>query len=150
MLFLKDLDTFLSQQNGLKLADVPILTISITCSENMYKGLYIPIHEEINILQAIHEGAIGAVISSKDKVPSHVPTHFPLFVTEDLIQTIQELLQNYYQKMKQEEWETMTNFIFYSEDILIKQYTSYDIAVDEQYVKILRIINQERKGGEKR
>lgn len=149
MLVFQDVEDVASLVQGLSIKDLMFEHVSITFHKEMRKGLYFPLNEEMNVLKAIDQGAIAAIIPVGCHNPKNTPNHFPIFTAEHPVKTYQQLLQNYYKKTKQEKWETMTKFTFYDESIQKPSFESLDITQNNHYNTIMALLNKglNDKGG---
>jgi hypothetical protein len=111
----------------------PALQFEMVTAEvdvDMPKGLFIPASNK-DLFAAIHKGAVASFWQNDEKIPAWMPNHFPLFVTDNIIEAVLGILDHYYYKTKQEEWGTMTKFIFRDKE-MSKLNT---ITNHQQYVK---------------
>lgn len=113
------------------------------------KGLFIPFEEGSGKLsQAIENGAIAALWDEKESIPSYTPNHFPIFITNDLLKGLKDMMELYIENisyMNQTRIE-VTNFLFLDEVRLKETESTYDIAVMSE--KILTVREQLQSGKE--
>ncbi|MGM0844505.1 MAG: hypothetical protein ACQEUT_05970 [Bacillota bacterium] len=131
MLSYTAVEKFASGSRGLKDNSLQFRIVTGEITEDMPKGLFIPSSGSV-LFQAIHRGAIGSLWPQSAEVPAWLPNHFPLFLTDNLTGTALSILDHYYYNLKQEEWGTMTNFIFRDEEMN----QLYKITNQDQYVEI--------------
>ncbi|OOP68232.1 hypothetical protein BWZ43_11520 [Heyndrickxia oleronia] len=131
MLSFNDVYHLSTHTRGIQQPDMKFDTVSIFSDELQAKGLFIPIHDK-NLDKAIENGAIAAVWLNNESLPNYTPNHFPVIFVDDLVSAFHQLCEEYTRKVKQEEYETMTKFIFYSPELLNAQAFTYDIAVEEE------------------
>lgn len=113
------------------------------------KGIFIPFEEGSgNLSQAIENGAIAALWDEKVSIPSYTPNHFPIFITNDLLKGLKDMMELYIENlcnMNQKQRE-LTNFLFLDDVRLKDTESTYDIAVMTE--KILDIKEQLQIGKE--
>ncbi|WP_456271625.1 hypothetical protein [Bacillus sp. AK031] len=144
MLTYKDIKKMTASSTGID--DPELLFESITAEADvpMPKGLFIPFSDE-ELFKSIHNGAVAAIWLKGRKLPAWLPNHFPLFITDNPIEDVLRILDDYYNNSKQEEWGKMTTFIFREEKGKL-----YKISEKEQYSRLKEIAEKSLllKGGE--
>jgi hypothetical protein len=145
MLRFTDVRKGASSYKGINDPGLSFEVVTGIADEPMPKGLYIPSSGR-ELFQAIHNGAIASFWQKDEKPPDWLPNHFPLFITDNIIEAVLTIMDDYYYKMKQEEWGTMTNLIFKNEE----KGKLYKITNQEQYLKLRDLAERSflLKGGE--
>lgn len=113
------------------------------------KGLFIPLEKESGRLnKAIENGAIAALWDERESIPSYTPNHFPIFITNDLLKGIKDMMELYIENISNKNviQKEMTNFLFLDEERLKGTESTYDIAVMAE--KILTVKEQLQIGKE--
>ncbi|TYR77614.1 hypothetical protein FZC79_02010 [Rossellomorea vietnamensis] len=111
MLSYADVENFVSESRGIKESGLNFSIVTGETTEDMPMGLFIPSSDR-DLFEAIHKGAIGSLWMKAAELPAWLPNHFPLFLTDNLTIAALTILDHYYYNTKQEEWGTMTKFIF--------------------------------------
>jgi hypothetical protein len=144
MLSYKDFKKISASSTGIDDPELLFKSITAEADEPMPKGLFIPFSDD-DLFKSIHNGAIAAIWPEGRKVPAWLPNHFPLFITDNPVEDVLRILDDYYYNSKQEEWGKMTNFIFREEKGKL-----YKISEQEQYsrLKELAVRSLSLKGGE--
>lgn len=145
-----DLVKLFSDIRGIKEADHLYITVTDNANAMQTRGLFIPLSEDSGeLLEAIANGAIAAIWDKKKQLPKYTPNHFPIFFTDNLIETVRELLKFYIEKIDGDKAEkmNMTNFVFLNKKLLKENKETYDIAVMlEKISKLNSNDNFERRG----
>ncbi|MEH7492988.1 hypothetical protein [Neobacillus niacini] len=145
-----DLVKLFSDIRGIKEADHLYITVTDNANAMQTRGLFIPLSEDSGeLLEAIANGAIAAIWDKKKQLPKYTPNHFPIFFTDNLIETVRELLKFYIEKIDGDiaEKMNMTNFVFLNKKLLKENKETYDIAVMlEKISKLNSNDNFERRG----
>ncbi|MFS0778738.1 hypothetical protein ABC255_22365 [Neobacillus sp. 3P2-tot-E-2] len=145
-----DLVKLFSDIRGIKEADHLYITVTDNANAMQTRGLFIPLSEDSGeLLEAIANGAIAAIWDKKKQLPKYTPNHFPIFFTDNLIETVRELLKFYIEKIDGDKAEkmNMTNFVFLNKKLLKENKETYDIAVMlEKISKLDSNDNFERRG----
>jgi len=111
--------------------DFLFYTVSDNASAPQPKGIFVPLSEQSGELkEALANGAIAAIWNKNRSVPRYTPTQFPLFLTDDPEEVVQNLLKLYLEKLDGETEEKMeiTKFDFLTRKFLNKNNETYDIA----------------------
>lgn len=121
--------------------DLYFSTFSLLADVEQPKGMYVPALGKASgeLKEAIANGAIGAIWSKKEELPSYTPNHFPVFYTNDLKEGIRNMIERYDEVVKKH--NNQTKFIFSKETSLNGNFETYDIAVIKEYLEHM-------KGGE--
>ncbi|WP_210363730.1 hypothetical protein [Bacillus sp. REN3] len=137
MLKYEDVSGMFPRTKGIVDPAIRFLTVSGFASVPQPKGLFVPVFENSGTLQeAIANGAIASLWSEKEPIPKYTPNHFPIFLTEDLLKGIEDLMRTYTDYLsQQEEFTAATNFIFHNKQLLNEKESSYDIAVMAEGLK---------------
>ncbi|RIW36318.1 hypothetical protein D3H55_05255 [Bacillus salacetis] len=134
-----------SGSRGIKDTALYFEMVTAEVGVDMPKGLYIPSSGK-DLFEAIHHGAVASFWRKDEKIPAWLPNHFPLFMTDNIIEAVLGILDHYYYNTKQEEWGKMTIFIFRDEEMGKLQ----TITNQNQYLKYRKSaeISLKLKGGE--
>jgi UDP-N-acetylmuramyl pentapeptide synthase len=127
-----DLVKLFSDKRGIKDADHLYITVTDDAKAIQTRGLFIPLSEDSGeLLEAIANGAIAAILDKKKQLPKYTPNHFPIFFTDNPIEAVRELLRFYIEKIDGDRAEkmNMTNFVFLNKKLLKENKETYDIAV---------------------
>lgn len=114
MLSYAGVEKFVSDSRGIKESSLNFSIVTGETTEDMPGGLFIPSSDR-ELFEAIHKGAIGSLWLKEAELPAWLPNQFPLFLTDNLTNAALTILDYYYYNTKQEEWGTMTKFIFKDE-----------------------------------
>jgi hypothetical protein len=145
MLGYSDVRSAASSVRGIDDSGLSFDVVTTESDKDMRKGLFIPSSGR-DLFDAIHKGAVASFWKKGEVLPAWVPNHFPLFITDNIIEAVLKIMDDYYYKTKQEEWGTMTKFIFRDEE----KGKLYQITNHEQYAE-LRDLSERAlllKGGE--
>ncbi|QQZ08034.1 hypothetical protein [Heyndrickxia vini] len=149
MLSFSDINQLSVSMRGINKSDITFELVSIFSDIPQPKGLFIPINDK-NLDRAIENGAIAAIWKENEPLPSYTPNHFPVFFVNRPIATFLALCEDYNGKTNQKECETMTKFAFYSPSLLNGSNYTYDIAVEDERLKVIETIkkylDKSRKG----
>jgi UDP-N-acetylmuramyl pentapeptide synthase len=127
-----DLVKLFPDKRGIKDADHLYITVTDDAKAIQTRGLFIPLSEDSGeLLEAIANGAIAAILDKKKQLPKYTPNHFPIFFTDNPIEAVRELLRFYIEKIDGDRAEkmNMTNFVFLNKKLLKENKETYDIAV---------------------
>ncbi|WP_421384466.1 hypothetical protein ACOJQI_07360 [Bacillus salacetis] len=145
MLGYTDVTSAASSLKGLKDPSLTFEVVSAAPDESMPKGLFIPTAGR-DLFEAIDNGAVASFWKKDDVLPAWLPNHFPLFITDNIIEAVLTIMDDYYYNTKQEEWGTMTKFIFRDQE----KGKLYQVTNQHQYMKSRDIAVKSllMKGGE--
>lgn len=143
-----DLAKLFPKTKGIQDNELHFHTVAAASSISQPKGIYIPLGKYGVLKEAIGNGAVAALWNEKDEIPAYTPNHFPLFMTNDLMKGIKDIMELYIEKIdKSEDKTNMTNFLFLDEKSLKENEVTYDIAViAEKLHKAAAKYNQGRRG----
>lgn len=141
MLSFNDVNRLSTKSRGINLSNLTFEMVSIFSDISQSKGLFVPIHDD-DLGKAIENGAIAALWKSQKTLPSYTPNHFPVFFVEEPTKVLLQICEDYMRKLKQKEWEIMTKFAFYSPGLLNSLPYTYDIAVEEDRIKLIDTIKK--------
>ncbi|MEH7011922.1 hypothetical protein V7087_14125 [Neobacillus niacini] len=144
-----DLVKLFSDIKGIKEVDHLYITVTDNADFVQTKGLFIPLNDDSGeLLEAIANGAIAAIWDKKKQVPKYTPNHFPLFFTDNPIESVRNLLRFYIEKIDgdKEEKMNMTKFVFFNKKLLKENKETYDIAVMLEKISMKNPDNLERRG----
>ncbi|RLQ95833.1 hypothetical protein [Falsibacillus albus] len=120
-------------------------TVTISESHPCSRCLFIPFDESQSLLTAIGNGAIAAVWQEEWPIPAYTPNHFPMFIVTNTKCAYQQIFAEYAKlidKNRKKEWENMTNFVFYASNLLKEEIKTYDIAVQKDRDKLMKLIDE--------
>ncbi|WP_456275586.1 hypothetical protein [Bacillus sp. AK128] len=105
MLTLADVLKDCPLQRGLQLDDVVFNVVYSNPELPVSKGLYLPLslnseENTENLKQALYQGAIATFWRKEDEMPAFLPTHFPVFLVDNPLETIEVVVNNYIQSYK--------------------------------------------------
>lgn len=145
MLCFTDVRNVITNSRGIDDPELLFEMVTAQADENMPKGLFIPLTGR-ELFEAIHKGAVASLWHKGEELPAWLPNHFPLFITDNIIEVVLEILDHYYYKTKQEEWGTMTKFIFRDEEMG----KLYKVKTRQQYLQLRDLAERSlrMKGGE--
>ncbi|WP_078547305.1 hypothetical protein [Litchfieldia alkalitelluris] len=128
------------ETHGTKDAAIEFHEVYIDSTDKVYKGLYVPLNKSLeeDLKDAIDNGAIGAVWSNYEKIPVFVPNHFPLFLVDDTVKALKDLIIDY---NNHTEGNRVTKFSLSFREGHNVETNTYDSAV-------LKEINKLIKGGD--
>lgn len=144
-----DLAKLFPKKYGIQDYELYFHTVASNSAALQPKGLFIPFEEGSGKLsQAIENGAIAALWDEKESIPSYTPNHFPIFITNDLLKGLKDMMELYIENISNMNQirNEVTNFLFLDEVRLKKNESSYDIAVMAE--KILTVREQLQIGKE--
>ncbi|MBS4172423.1 hypothetical protein [Bacillus sp. FJAT-49736] len=141
MLTTADLYQLFANNRGIQDVSIHFDTVSIFDNGDLKKGLFVPIDNEHRLDKAIESGAIAAIWPSEKEVPFFTPNHFPIFLVENPISAFKQLCDHYIYKIKQEECEKMTKFVFFSPELLKNHPQTYDLSEKGTGQQLLETIN---------
>lgn len=149
VLMYKDLMQIFPNAKGVKDLDIEFHTVSLYSAFAQQRGLYIPFYKkDMDLKEAINQGAIGAVWDIDEAVPMYTPNHFPIFYTNDLLKGLEdmiELLRN--KELEFEKDQVKTEFILLKDERNYTELRTYDIAVLQEQIE-KNMIEQKKEGGE--
>ncbi|WP_449539921.1 hypothetical protein [Ferdinandcohnia sp. Marseille-Q9671] len=107
--------------NAFGIKDAGIVFEQVVCSPSVVskKGLYVSIKKEKSdesLKRALDNGAIGAVWPKGEKLPRFLPNHFPVFLVNDTLQALRQIVELYEQKIEENRYDTMTKFILFTDE----------------------------------
>ncbi|AZU61428.1 hypothetical protein [Neobacillus mesonae] len=143
-----DLAILFPDKQGIK-DDILFQIVSDQANVLQPKGLFIPLNnQQDKLIEAIANGAVAAIWTQGECLPSYTPNHFPVFFTADLAEAVNKLLQFYLEYVNGEKNHKMdtTNFIFSNKKLLNKNNETYDIAVMVNKIAEVKARNSERRG----
>ncbi|WP_409253614.1 hypothetical protein V1502_06825 [Bacillus sp. SCS-153A] len=145
MLRFADVKRVVSASRGIDDPEILFEMVTSEADEKMSKGLFIAL-SDTELFQAIDKGAVGALWPKQAELPTWLPNHFPLFIADNIIEAVLQILDHYYYKTKQEEWGTMTNFIFRDKE----KGKLYKVTTRQQYLQMRDLAERSLrlKGGE--
>ncbi|MCP3742686.1 hypothetical protein [Rossellomorea sp. BNER] len=144
MILYRDIKKLYSITRGVEEEALEFESISCIPSIKLKKGLYIPFEGEKGLFDAIQNGAVSSLWSRSINLPKWIPNHFPVFFTDNIDYALEEIMRDYKQKLKQEEWETMTKF-FINHTEKEKYDTTYeDASMNKKSLDVVFV----EKGGE--
>ncbi|MFK9092329.1 hypothetical protein [Bacillus salipaludis] len=146
-LALNDLVSLFSAKQGIQ-DNMLFHTVADQANTDQPKGLFIPINDSGELLDAIANGAIAAIWDRETKLPSYTPTYFPVFFADDLAEAIRDIIKIYSEKLDGETNKHMqiTNFKFSNKKLLNKNKQTYDIAVILEKLTNMLPTDTERRG----
>ncbi|WP_113929806.1 hypothetical protein [Bacillus sp. P14.5] len=115
MLAYNTVEKFASGARGIKEVTLHFAVVTGETIEEMPMGLFIPSSGR-DLFEAIHKGAVGSLWPNGTELPAWLPNHFPVFLSDNPAGDALAILDYYYNNTKQEEWGTMTKFIFKDEE----------------------------------
>lgn len=146
----KDIKKLFPNSRGYMDDRIEIQTVAFSDQEIQPKGLYFPVFDDAGeIKRAIVNGAIAAVWPENRVVPNYTPNHFPIFLTNDLLKGLLNMINIYIDKLEENkvEHKSITKFLFLEEKLLNKNKETYDIAVTAKKLQtLIEEIEQERRG----
>lgn len=99
-----DLINVFPDHQGCASDPIPIKQVSTDSRKSLQQGLFIPLkgdhfdgHQFLS--QAIEQGAVAAIWSKSEEVPSFVPTNFPIIFVQDTLEALQILANVYREKV---------------------------------------------------
>jgi UDP-N-acetylmuramyl pentapeptide synthase len=161
MLTLADVKKVCPLQKGVQLDDVGFQVVYSNSELSVSKGLFLPLsldNEENNsqLKTALNNGAIAVLWRKDHALPSFLPNHFPVFIVDDLLDSLNLIVKNYINSNTVKGTNTVhTNFLF---SITIKhndENISYANAVKDKLINLTTILKKafpdqvlDEKGGE--
>lgn len=134
----EDLSKVFPDVKGVREHNLDFHTVSFSAKDIQPRGLFIPLLPTSGSLQtAIANGAIAALWEKGRDIPKYTPNQFPIFLVDDILQGVIEMLIQYKKCLKKEvnEKKDETNFLFLEEKLLNDFYETYDSAVMEAHLK---------------
>lgn len=132
-LMYEDIVNLFLKTKGIK-DNLPFYSVSTSSSMKQPKGLFVPVFNDSGELkEAIQNGAIAAIWDDSVQLPTYVPNHFPIFFTNDLMNSFYHVVRVYLEKINGDKIEIMstTKFLFDKEKLLNENFPSYDKPVLE-------------------
>jgi len=153
MLFYRELKNILPNTRGIEDPQLVFQELYIDSSRKVSKGLYLSIpneNEEEYLKEALYNGAIGAIWSRGKKAPSFLPNHFPIFLVDNSLMTLKEIIHFYENFTERNRYEIMSKFTLSYRKTHNGKNNTYDSAVMEEIQKIetelSTILNQVERG----
>jgi hypothetical protein len=147
-----DMAYLFPDRKGIEITEMNFHTVSSLSDVPMFRGLYIPFEKSSGELKdAISNGAIAALWEKDKDIPGYTPNHFPIFLTEDLLKGIEDIMELYLEKRNQDHTTGggVTKFLFSDELRLNDHDISYDIAIKAHKLNNIQRKSNEREGDEK-
>ncbi|TCJ06079.1 hypothetical protein [Cytobacillus praedii] len=146
-----DLAKLFPNKYGIQDNELYFHTVASNSAVLQPKGIFIPFEEGSGKLsQAIENGAIAALWDQRERIPSYTPNHFPIFITNDLLKGLKDMMELYIENISNvnmnQTRKEVTNFLFLDEVRLKENESTYDIAVMAE--KILTVKEQLQIGKE--
>jgi hypothetical protein len=145
MLTLADVNIVCEFQRGIKLGEIEFHTVYLNEELEVNKGLFIPLHPDINdtqLKEAINNGAIAALWRIDLEIPGFLPTDFPLFLVKNPVESLKKVIKSYYETNDLKGIPTLeTKFIFSISKKHIQQNDSYASAVKEETAQLEKFIH---------
>jgi hypothetical protein len=161
MLTLADVKKDCPLQRGLQLDDVGINIVYCDPDLSVSKGLYLPLalHAEENsesLKNALYNGAIATLWRKDHSLPTFLPTHFPVFIVDDPLESIEVVIKNYLHSLALKGTNTVdTKFSFSMTNQHIDDNISYVDSVKDIIINLtnrIESVNSEmilyKQGGE--
>lgn len=137
---------------GIKDKTIEFRQVYIDPTERVGKGLFIPVigqECEQYLKDAINNGAIGAIWNREVSLPHFLPTHFPLFLVDNPLEALNELVIHYLNLAKGNRYEKMTKFTLSLTDTHNAKNFTYDSPVKDILISLQEQLDQHRlEGGE--
>ncbi|MFK4998045.1 hypothetical protein ACI2OX_13685 [Bacillus sp. N9] len=108
MLTFSDVANLFPDGKGIKGITLNFQTITTSSSLKTEKGLFIYLGGEEQLLDAIGNGAVAAIWPTTKILPSYTPNHFPIFLVDDEMEALQQLVQTYASKISIENCGDLT------------------------------------------
>ena len=99
MLTYEDIKEILPATKGLEGADILFECIAFQSSTPQQKGLFVFSKADGNLQQAIANGAIAVVWPDDTELPFYTPNHFPVFLADDLLNSVIQLTERFKRKL---------------------------------------------------
>lgn len=147
-----DLARLFPNKYGIQDHELYFHTVASNSAVLQPKGLFIPFEDGSGKLsQAIENGAIAALWDEKENIPSYTPNHFPIFITNDLLKGLKDMMELYIENLRKMEQtrKEVTNFLFLDEVRLKETKSTYDIAVMTEKIRTVKERLQIGKEGAK-
>lgn len=128
----KELANLFADRRGADKADLIFYTVTDQADTIQPKGLYLSLDAGSGELsEAIANGAIAAVWEKREALPSYTPSQFPVFFTENPLESLRQLLRFYAEKLDGEKDKKMntTKFHVLNNKLLNENDGTYDIAM---------------------
>ncbi|KAB2337415.1 hypothetical protein F7731_07335 [Cytobacillus depressus] len=144
-----DLANLFPKVIGIK--DPHLLFHTVTTNSNMqqYRGVFIPIGEESGELKtAIENGAVAVLWQEGKEIPRYTPNHFPIFLTNDLLKGLKDMMELYIEKISKNHLvkKDGTNFLFSNDIILKENDATYDIALKLEKIREIKQLQDGKEG----
>jgi UDP-N-acetylmuramyl pentapeptide synthase len=147
-----DLAKLFPNKRGIQEHELYFHTVASNSSVFQPKGVFIPFEEGSGKLgQAIENGAIAALWDESEDIPAYTPNHFPIFITNDLLKGLKDMMELYIENINNVEQtqKEVTNFLFLDEVRLKESTATYDIAVMADKISTVKERLQSGKEGAK-
>ncbi|MBM7586738.1 hypothetical protein JOC86_003290 [Bacillus pakistanensis] len=144
MILYRDIKKLYPITRGVEEESLKFESISCISTIKLKKALYIPLEGEKGLFDAIQNGAISSLWDRSINLPKWIPNHFPVFFTDNIDYAVERIIGNYKNKMKQEEWETMTKFFINHNKEEKFDITYEDVRMKKKSLDVVFI----EKGGE--
>jgi hypothetical protein len=131
-----------SNHRGIQDDSLNFEVVSIFGDGNLQKGLFVPLHSDQSLKRGIECGAIAAIWPKDREIPFFTPNHLPVFKVDNPLLAFKSIIETYMNKIKQEECEKMTKFVFFSPELLNNEPFTYDLAVKEAGQELISVVNK--------
>jgi UDP-N-acetylmuramyl pentapeptide synthase len=84
------------------------------------KGLYVSIEQEKkdeSLKKALYNGAVAAVWPKDEELPRFLPNHFPVFLVEDTIPALKQIMELYLKNIEENGYDKMTKFTLFNDEV---------------------------------
>jgi len=135
MLLYTELKSILPKTKGIEDSQLAFQELYIDSTRKVSKGLFLSVpseSEEELLKEALYNGAIGAVWPLNKKVPSFLPNHFPLFLTNNALDALKEVIHFYENFTERNRYEIMSKITLSYRKTHNGKNNTYDSAVMEE------------------
>ncbi|MBD8068393.1 hypothetical protein [Bacillus sp. PS06] len=93
MLSYQDLKTLFKEYRGTP-DNIEFHELYIDPTKKVNRGLFVPLSQDptADLKQALYNGAIGSLWKKEIELPSFLPNHFPLFIVEEQVDAIKQVI----------------------------------------------------------
>ncbi|WP_102271548.1 hypothetical protein [Cytobacillus massiliigabonensis] len=147
-----DLAKLFPNKYGIQDYELYFHTVASNSDVSQPKGIFIPFEEGSGKLsKAIENGAIAALWDEKESIPSYTPNHFPIFITNDLLKGLMDMMELYIENISNTNQiqKEVTNFLFLDEVRLKETESTYDIVIMAEKIRTVKERLQIGKEGAK-
>jgi uncharacterized membrane-anchored protein len=154
MLTYSELKSLFTETRGITDNMIEFHTVFIDPNKKVNKGLFISLSDtnrEEELKKALYNGAIGALWNKDLKIPGFLPNHFPLFMVENSVTAIQNVLEFCREREENSGCEIDTRISLSYGNTHIDEANTYDSAVINQINDLKNSYEERRKtreGGE--